>query len=87
MTGSRPSQLLTLHNTWVAWCIDHNISLFGRVTEEKLSQLRRDGKPRYKLADLLRDETHTDKPSEPRKITSAEMLAMGLPVKLPIQKT
>lgn len=60
--------------------------LFGRVTEGKLSERKKDGKPRYKLSDLLRDD-EPDKPAEPRKISMGEMLAMGLPVKLPIKET
>jgi len=82
-TGSRPSDLLGLTNSWVRFCFDRAIVLAGRYTENKLSQRDKSGRPKHRLEQILADPPKPgEKAKGPRKITMGEMLAMGIPVEI-----
>jgi len=79
VTATRPSEILGLRNTWVAYCFDRGIVSFGRYTESKLSLRDKKGKPRYRLEQLLADPP---KPGERKVMSMQQMMALGVPVKV-----
>lgn len=64
----------------MAYCLDNAVVQFGRVTEGKLSERDKRGKYKHSLKALLAEPVKGSK--GPRKITNAELLAMGIPVKV-----
>lgn len=55
--GTRPSSILGLpQDSWIAYQLDLAVVKFGRWVEGELAETDSKGKPKKRLADLLRDE-------------------------------
>lgn len=51
------SQYLGLTDTWTAIQFDAAVSYFGRWVDNRLSEFEKDGSAKYRLEDLLADES------------------------------
>lgn len=81
MTATRPSQILGLRNSWIAYQFDNGVVTFGRVTESKLSERDKNGKPKHRLDRLLADRPDTR--DGPPKISVGQLMALGIEPRLP----
>lgn len=53
--STRPSVIVGIENDWQAYQFDSAVLLFGVFIENKLEERNKSGKPKYKLADLLKE--------------------------------
>jgi hypothetical protein len=63
-TGTRPSEIVGIDDTWAAYQLDQAVIFVGRYIHSKANELDRDGKPLYDIDDLLGDGQHIDNPIE-----------------------
>jgi len=80
MFGCRPSGLVGIRNTLLAFMFDDAVATFGLRIDGLAAEKRRDGKPRHKLEKLLRED---DEIEEKRLVTEGDIMKMsmwGVPV-------
>ena len=59
--GRRPSEVVGVEDPWAAYQLDTAVLTLGRWVENKLAEHTKDGKPKWRLEELLGTEK---KPSE-----------------------
>ncbi len=70
------SELTGLDDWYTGFCLDRAVIRFGGWVESKLYEMTDDGKPRYTLEELLKDEI-SDKKRAPTKSEWLAMFGMG----------
>lgn len=52
-----PSQILNIHNPWMAYQIDESVLYFGRWVESKLNERDKKGKPKHTIDSIFNNST------------------------------